>query len=162
MTTSEYNETVDEWADGVFRFIFKHLKNEEDARDVVQNAFEVLWKNHEEIKVEKAKSYLFSTAYHNMIDFIRKHKRMDYMEQIDEGAKGAAVEVQFDLKEALNKALETLPEVQKSAILLRDYEGYSYEEIGKILELSESQVKVYIFRARKALQKELVSIHHLI
>jgi len=162
MTTSEYNETVDEWADGVFRFIFKHLKNEEDARDVVQNAFEVLWKNHEEIKVEKAKSYLFSTAYHNMIDFIRKHKRMDYVEQIDEGAKGAAVEVQFDLKEALNKALETLPEVQKSAILLRDYEGYSYEEIGKILELSESQVKVYIFRARKALQKELVSIHHLI
>lgn len=162
MTTSEYNEIVDECADGVFRFIVKHLKNEEDARDVVQNAFEVLWKNHEDIRAEKAKSYLFSTAYHNMIDFIRKYKRMDYVEQMDEGANGETVETQVDLKEILNRALDKLPEVQKSVVLLRDYEGYSYEEIGEILELNESQVKVYIFRARKALKEDLKSIHHLI
>ena len=58
-----------------------------------------------------------------------------------------------DLKEILNKALAILPEVQRSAILLRDYEGYSYDEIGDILELNASQVKVYIYRARKQLQK---------
>jgi RNA polymerase sigma-70 factor (ECF subfamily) len=45
-----------------------------------------------------------------------------------------------------------LPQIQKSAVLLRDYEGYDYKEIGEILELNESQVKVYIFRARKNLR----------
>ena len=58
--------------------------------------------------------------------------------------------------------MEKLPEVQKSAILLRDYEGYSYKEIGEILELQESQVKVYIFRARKFLQNYLKSIETVI
>ncbi|HAE14610.1 MAG: RNA polymerase sigma factor [Chitinophagales bacterium] len=162
MTTTEYNECVELWADGVFRFIVKNLRHEEDARDVVQNAFEVLWKNHSDIDAAKAKSYLFSTAYHNMIDLIRKQKRVDYVEEVEEGARGGTSAYQVDLKEALDKALARLPEIQRNAVLLRDYEGYSYEEIGEILELTESQVKVYIFRARTTLKKYLVSIHHLI
>ena len=162
MTTREYNQIVEACADGVFRFIRKNLQNEDDARDVVQNAFEVLWKNHENVQFEKAKSYLFSTAYHNMIDFIRKNKRMNYVEEMDEGAKGGTAEMQVDVKEAIEKALMKLPEVQKNCVVLRDYEGYSYEEIGEILKLSESQVKVYIFRARQTLKEYLVSIHHLI
>ncbi len=162
MTAKEYNQCVDLWADGVFRFIRKNLQNEEDARDVVQNAFEVLWKNHVSIQAEKAKSYLFTTAYHNMIDFLRKHKRMSYVEEVEEGAKGGTGELQVGVKEALDEALAKLPEVQRNAVLLRDYEGYNYDEIGEILNLSESQVKVYIFRARQSLKNYLVSIHHLI
>ena len=53
----------------------------------------------------------------------------------------------------LDRALDTLPPVQKAVVLLRDYEGYSYEEIGEISGLSEAQVKTYIFRARVALRK---------
>jgi len=162
MTPKEYNETVDVWADGVYRFIRKSLRSDDDAQDIVQNAFEILWKNHENVQFEKAKSYLFSTAYHNMIDHIRKRKRMDYVEEIDEAAKGGTSEVQVDVKEAIEKALQLLPDVQKNCVLLRDYEGYSYEEIGEMLNLNESQVKVYIFRARKTLKEYLVSIHHLI
>jgi RNA polymerase sigma-70 factor (ECF subfamily) len=45
--------------------------------------------------------------------------------------------------------MQQLPEIQKSVLLLRDYEGYSYDEIGDLTNLSTSQVKVYIFRARK-------------
>ncbi len=67
-----------------------------------------------------------------------------------------------DLKEILDEALHRLPDIQKSLILLRDYEGYSYEEIGKITDLSESQVKVYIFRGRIALKNYLVSIENLV
>ena len=48
-----------------------------------------------------------------------------------------------------------LPEIQKTVVLLRDYEGYNYSEIAEITDLSESQVKVYIFRARKTLQSYL-------
>ncbi|MFW5687746.1 MAG: RNA polymerase sigma factor, partial [Bacteroidota bacterium] len=57
-----------------------------------------------------------------------------------------------DLKEVLNEAVAKLPEIQRHVILLRDYEGYSYQEIGVITGLSESQVKVYIFRARSFLK----------
>lgn len=67
-----------------------------------------------------------------------------------------------DLKQILDEALERLPDIQKSLILLRDYEGYSYEEIGKITGLKESQVKVYIFRGRMALKNYLVTIENLV
>ena len=46
-----------------------------------------------------------------------------------------------------------MSEIQRSVVMLRDYEGYPYDEIGEITGLSESQVKVYIFRARKALKQ---------
>ena len=58
----------------------------------------------------------------------------------------------FDLQEILHEALSKLPEIQKTVVLLRDYEGYNYSEIAEITALNESQVKVYIFRARQALQ----------
>jgi RNA polymerase sigma-70 factor (ECF subfamily) len=53
-----------------------------------------------------------------------------------------------DLAEILNAAVKQLPDIQRSVIILRDYEGYSYQEIGDITKLSEAQVKVYIYRAR--------------
>ena len=62
----------------------------------------------------------------------------------------------------LEKALNKLPEIQKSVVLLRDYEGYSYEEIGEICGLKESQVKVYIFRARTFLKNYIGSIEKVV
>lgn len=57
-----------------------------------------------------------------------------------------------DLKEVIEDCLAGLPEIQKSILMLRDYEGYDYKEIGEILDLNESQVKVYLFRARNKMQ----------
>lgn len=54
-------------------------------------------------------------------------------------------------------ALNRLNETQKSLVMLKDYEGYNYEEIGQIMDLTESQVKVYLHRARLALRNYLVS-----
>jgi RNA polymerase sigma-70 factor (ECF subfamily) len=62
------------------------------------------------------------------------------------------------LNEILEQALKRLPEIQRSVILLRDYEGYSYQEIGEITGLNESQVKVYIYRGRLALKKFIGSM----
>jgi RNA polymerase sigma-70 factor (ECF subfamily) len=58
-----------------------------------------------------------------------------------------------DLQEILHQALEQLPSDQKMVVMMRDYEGYSYQEIGEMTGLSESQVKVYIYRARVFLRK---------
>ena len=161
MTTAEYNLCVDNHADGVYRFILKNIGDEEQARDVVQEAFTRLWGKHKDVSNDKAKSYLFTTAYHTMIDSIRKEKRQTRLEEYH--TTGMTVEsTSPDLKELLNEAVERLPEIQKAVILLRDYEGYSYEEIGQLTRLNESQVKVYIYRARVFLKNYIGSLQNVI
>jgi len=161
MTTREYNNCVDQHADGLYRFILKNLRDEHSTHDVVQDSFEKLWMNHNKLDGAKAKAYLFTTAYHTMIDYIRKQKHTEAMDGIPEKYEGDHT-TYSDLAEILNEALEKLNEVQRSVILLRDYEGYSYREIGEITGLNESQVKVYIYRARVFLKNYIVSPEYVI
>lgn len=156
MTEKEYNHCVTEYADNVYRFIVKNLRHEEDARDVVQSAFEKLWINRAQIEGSKARSYLFTIAYHQMIDHLRKTKRISLKEEFSEDAS-VQNKPAHNMKKILEEALSRLNEKQRSLVLLKDYEGYSYEEIGQITGLSESQVKVYLHRARIQLKNFLVS-----
>lgn len=161
MTEKEYNDCVSQWADNVFRFIVKNLRHEEDARDVVQTAFEKLWMARADVDAAKSKSYLFTVAYNAMIDHLRKAKRVYLKEEF-----GDEVQVSYrpmhNAKKVLEEALARLSETQRSLVLLKDYEGYSYEEIGKITGLSSSQVKVYLHRARIQLKEYLVKIENVI
>ena len=161
MTEKEYNQCVSEYADNVYRFILKNLRHEEDARDVVQTAFEKMWRNRAEVDSAKCKSYLFTVAYHQMIDHIRKVKRIQLREEFGEELK-VQNKPASNLKKILEEALSRLSETQRSLVLLKDYEGYTYEEIGKITGLNESQVKVYLHRARVQLKEYLVKIENVI
>lgn len=151
MNVKEYNQSVDLYSDNVFRFILKNIRDEERARDIVQDSYEKLWRNAGNVSFEKVKSYLFTTAYHTMIDILRKDKRHTFMadNQIPEDVHNRQYS---DLAEILNEAVKLLPEIQRTVVMLRDYEGYSYKEIGDITLLSEAQVKVYIYRARISLK----------
>ncbi len=162
MTTKEYNHSVDLYSDNIFRFIIKSLRNEALSKDIVQETYLKLWNKVNEVSYEKVKSWLFTTAYRTMIDQIRKEKK--YQGDLDDVPHTTMVTNQpsSDLQTILEEALETLPEKQKTVILLKDYEGYNYKEIGEMTGLNESQVKVYIYRGRKALQTYLVSIDLLI
>jgi RNA polymerase sigma-70 factor (ECF subfamily) len=161
MTEKEYNNCVRAYADPVYRFIYKNVKMEEDARDIVQSAFEKLWRNRQDVDPLKSKSYLFTVAYHQMIDHIRKHKRVDLREEFPAHIKTVDVPMN-NMKKLLEEALARLNETQRSLVLLKDYEGYSYEEIGKITGLGESQVKVYLHRARVQLKNYLVSVENVL
>ena len=157
MNTKEYNLAVDQFADNIYRFTIKHLKNKMLADDVVQETFLKVWEKHETISFEKVKSYLFTTAYHGIIDCIKKEKRSVDFEIVDKTLSEHKKD-EVDLKEILNYALNKLPDIQKTVIMLRDYEGYNYSEIAEITNLSESQVKVYIFRGRQQLKNYLKNI----
>jgi RNA polymerase sigma factor (sigma-70 family) len=156
MTEREYNECVNQYADNVFRFIVKNLRHEEDAKDIVQGAFEKLWLHRDSVENAKSKSYLFTVAYNQMIDHLRKIKRVHLQDEFSANAKVYQQPVN-NIKKALQEALNRLSEVQRSLVMLKDYEGYSYEEIGRITGLNEAQVKVYLHRARLALRNYLVS-----
>lgn len=155
MTTSEYNNCVDLFSDSIYRYILKQIGDKDKADDIVQEAFIKLWNKVSTVNYEKAKSYLYTTAYHCLVDHVRADKRADTLREHQNGTDVSFNEFS-DLKEIITEAVDKLPAIQKSVILLRDYEGYSYKEIGEIMNLSESQVKVYIFRARKFLKAYLV------
>lgn len=156
MTEKEYNLCVQQYADNVYRFIVKNLRHEEDARDIVQSAFEKMWRNRDSVETAKSKSFLFTVAYNQMIDHIRKSKRIQLKEDFHEDGRSQHQQ-QANMKKTLMDALNRLNETQKSLVMLKDYEGYNYEEIGQIMDLTESQVKVYLHRARLALRNYLVS-----
>ncbi len=159
MEVFEFNRSVDQFSDYIYRYIVKQIRDDELAKDIVQESYMKLWERVDTVEYLKVKSWLFKTAYRTMIDIIRKRK---FEKKVDELPQESHSSSYNDLKYWLDKGLETLPEVQRSAILLRDYEGYSYLEIGEILELSESQVKVYIYRARIALKKFIGDPHLLV
>jgi RNA polymerase sigma-70 factor (ECF subfamily) len=156
MTEIEYNQCVRDYADNVYRFILKNLRHEEDARDVVQSAFEKMWVNRDSVDYAKSRSFLFTVAYNQMIDHIRKVKRITLKEEFNETTR--TVDRQYNnARKVLDEALSRLNETHRSLVLLKDYEGYSYEEIAQITGLNPSQVKVYLHRARIQLKNYLVS-----
>ncbi len=161
MTLQDYNSAVDQHADGIYRFAVKHLRDTDSAKDVVQESFARLWQKLDDVEGTKAKSYLFTTAHHLLVDEARKGTRSTPLEERHEdlhwGNQG-----QPDLKEVLDAALATLPEVQRSVVLLRDLEGYSYEEIAELTQLNITQVKVYIYRGRTTLKDYIGSLENVL
>ena len=160
MNTFEYNRAVDEFADGLYRYALSFCKNEPMAQDVVQTTFEKVWVKHKTIDYAKVKSYMFTTAHNLLVN--QKKFETRYSESPEDNSVVTSGVVNHDVQEILKQALDSLPVVQRSVVLLKDYEGYSYAEIGEMLQLNESQVKVYIFRARKSLQKIIGSIDTLL
>lgn len=157
MTVSDYNNCVDNHSDGLYRFMLKNTRDKDLAKDLVQDAFEKLWRKLNEVDAAKAKTYLFTIGYNAFIDYTRKQKFKGDYNEVVEGNFGYESNYN-NIKEIINNALEKLPEIQRNVIMLRDYEGYEYAEIGEITGLNESQVKVYIFRARQTLKNYLVKL----
>ena len=160
MTATEYNQCVEEYADRVYRFAYKISGTREDAKDIVQSAFEKLWIHHNKVENSKSKSYLFTCAYRKMIDDRRKNGRIVSIEHSTHALSWNQPE-NFETRDLLEKAFRLLSVQQKELILLRDYEGYSYKEIAGIASLSESQVKVYLFRARKKMKESVTLVRNV-
>jgi RNA polymerase sigma-70 factor (ECF subfamily) len=161
MTDQQFNNAVDLYADGVYRFIVKSIRHQEDAKDIVQTSFEKLWVNRAIVDPLKIKSYLFTVAYHQMIDHIRKDKKGSTTDNFEEANGQYTYQKDNTLKQILLTAINELNPTQKSLILLKDYEGYSYQEIGEIMKLSENQVKVYLHRARLLLKGKLIHLEKM-
>ena len=162
MTVDEFNQCVDLHADNLYRFILKNVKDKDKAKDVVQDTYEKLWLKVSDVPSTNAKSYMFTTAYRTMIDMFRRDKKQTNMDESEMEEMKFHTKQYSDLKKVLNDAVELLPPIQKMVVMLRDYEGYSYEEIGGIAGLTESQVKVYIFRARAFLKNHIGKIENVI
>jgi RNA polymerase sigma-70 factor (ECF subfamily) len=156
MTDREYNECVQLHADGLYRFILKNTRHREDASDIVQSAYEKMWRNREIVDNKTAKSFLFKVAYNEMIDQYRKRKNKVQFEDLPLYQPAA------DHRKLLEHALSRLPETQRMLVLLKDEHGYSYTEISRITGLNVVQVKVYLHRSRLQLKNHLGRLENIL
>ena len=156
---SEFTMIVQQHNASIFRYALNFLGSKEDAKDIVQDVFEKLWLNIDRVEEEKVKNWLYTCTHNAMLNFIKKHSRMNYMHSIELKQDTVTNEFHcYESKEVIERTVSILPPVQKSILLMRDLEGYSYEEIGTMLSLSPSQVKVYLFRARLKIKNQLKTI----
>ena len=157
MTAKEYNDCTGLWADDVMRFAVRICTDRAECEDAVQDAFAALWENRERVPETKGKSYLMGVAYRRLMYGFRRQRTDLHFRQAQQ-QDTTEPDTAFELRDAIDRALKTLPEVQRAILQLRDVEGYSYREIGETLDLNDDQVQVYLFRARTAMRRELIKL----
>lgn len=160
MTRSEYNSLIDTISDRLLRYALKLTREYNWSQDLVQDSFAKLWINRSKVTLDHGPAFLYKVLYNKMIDDKRKSKRTQLSGVLPE--KSAATSAEVEHKDLLEKAFGQLQERQRQIIMLRDWQGYSYKEIGEILDYGESLVKVQLFRARKqmrAIINELNTTH---
>ena len=158
MTTKEYNNGVRLWSDEVYRFAVHCGFDKELAKDATQESFATLWEQRKDVAVDKGKSFLLSVVHHKIASHFRHGQVHQHAVAQLRVCSSVAPDENFDLQAALRKSMQKLPEVQRSAIELKDVQGYSNSEIANILSISENQVGVYLFRARVSLKKSLIAL----
>lgn len=156
MTDHEYNECVQLHSDGLYRFILKNMRHRDDAKDIVQSAYEKMWRSRKTVDNKSSKAFLFTVAYNEMIDQYRKRKNNVQLEDLP------LYQPSGDHKKLLERALSRLSEMQRMLVLLKDQQGYSYEEISRITGLNVVQVKVYLHRSRLQLKNYLGRLENIL
>lgn len=150
MTDKEYTLCIRQHQQGVLQFAIRTCGDRELSKDVVQEALASMWEHRLAVEAEKGKSYLLSTVFRRINDHWRRKYPQGEIEEV------TLPNEDFDIKEAIEMALGTLPTIQRSILQLKDVDGYSYKEIAEILSISDQQVCVYLYRARVALKKKLI------
>lgn len=148
MSEKEYKKIIELYSDGVFAYLVKNLQDRDSSKDILQDTFLSLWNNKEKIEKDKVKNWLFVTAHNNMLKNFRYNKVRENDIQSD-----TPIYSNSDNRQLLDYLLEQLSEKMRQCLMLKEWQGFSVKEIAEILQLSESDVKVNIFRAKLKLKE---------
>jgi RNA polymerase sigma-70 factor (ECF subfamily) len=159
MTKDDFIICAKQFTPNLLRFSKRVAGSAMEAEDIVQECFEVLWKNRDKVEMKSAKSYLFSVAHKKIIDTFRSDVKTQNFESVFSELIGKQEET--DDKQLVLLAINQIPALYKELLTLRDLESYSYKEIEEITQLTEAQVKVYLFRARKAIKEKILQLEVL-
>jgi RNA polymerase sigma-70 factor (ECF subfamily) len=160
MNILTFNELYRKYADDVHRFAFWLCGDADTADDITMETFERAWLSDADIRLETVKAYLLKIARNC---FLRQRqsqkKKAPLSETIVDGAvlPDKNLELMGDVQLVL-AAMQRLPEIDRTVLLLRAEEGLPYEEIARLTGLSLSSVKVKVFRARAKLSKDLNNV----
>ncbi len=165
MKQTEFLNTVLPLKDKVYRLAKRLLVSRDEAEDATQELYFKLWKNKKKLKEYKNVEAFAMTMTKNYCLDQLKAKRSNNLTLVHSNYKDGNISLQkeMELKDSVSKVHELiaeLPEKQKVIIQLRDVENYEFEEIGKILDLQPTAVRVALSRARKTIREQLTKQHN--
>jgi len=165
MQQKEFLHKVLPFKDKVYRLAKRLLVSTDEAEDATQELYLKLWKNKHKLEQYKNVEAFAMTMTKNYCLDQLKAKRSNNLTLVHSNYKDNNISLQreLELKDSVSKVhdlIETLPEKQKIIIQLRDVENYEYEEIGKILDLQPTAVRVALSRARKTIREQLIKQHN--
>lgn len=167
--TEAFNQLVKRWERPIYALAYRTLGREEDARDVVQDAFLRAYRGLRAFKGEaKFSSWLYRITLNLCRDWIRRERRAPVV-QVPEGtdpvdladAKASPAESVEDLvarremSAAVSRAMAELPEEQRTAIMLKEYQGLTFQEIADLLDCPLSTVKTRLYQGLSVLRRRL-------
>lgn len=155
MTNREFEKFIYRQKDNMFRFALSILKNNENAEDAVQEIALRLWRNKNSLdKFQNPESYCLKTLKNYCLDELRKQNHRSNYHANHQAACFNEPEVEnLDMVEKIKQELDNLPTQQRMAIELKDFLGYSYEEISEILEMNVTAIRVNVSRGKKKLNE---------
>ncbi|MEQ8409851.1 MAG: sigma-70 family RNA polymerase sigma factor [Gammaproteobacteria bacterium] len=157
---TEYRQAIATHRQRIYSFAQYSLRAPADADDVTQEVFIKLWQHWQKIDHDRLGAWLMRVAHNAVIDHVRKQRTVqghvdeysDVQEQADDVDAGKELD-QASIRENLQCAIQALDDPFRSILIMRDVQGLSYQDIQETLEISESQVKVYLHRGRRKLRE---------
>ena len=165
MNQSDFLKSVLPFKDKVFRLAKRLLVSTEEAEDATQELYFKLWKNKAKIAEYKNVEAFAMTMTKNYCFDRLKSKQASNLTLVHSyyKEKHTSLDKKLEYRDSVSqvyKLIEKLPEQQKLVIQLRDVEEYDFEEIGKMLDLKPTAVRVALSRARKTIREELIKQHN--
>lgn len=150
----------------LFRLALRITLVREEAEDIVQDTLLKVWNSREEIgTIANVEAYAMTICRNQALDICAKKERRNISldeathDQTDTTAMPPDEKMAYDEGKALIRhTIDSLPEKQRTAMLMREIEGKTYKEIAQVMQLTESDVKINIFRARKTIREHLAKI----
>ena len=159
--SKRYRQWVKEYQDQAWTLARYILKDAHEAEDATQEAFVKLWNNQDRIDPERIKPWLMKVTRNGCLDRLRRRREIVELNEshVATETSGPLDDVaSSELGQWLKNAIGGLKEPYRSLVVLRDVHQHSYEDVAGMLELSLSQVKVYLHRARKELREQLAEV----
>jgi RNA polymerase sigma-70 factor (ECF subfamily) len=150
----------------LFRFALRILESHEEAEDVVQDVMIKMWDKRADLsKYQNIEAWCMRLTKNLSLDKLKSKHRQTHIQQveIDVASFSLNPDKELELNDTcshIEKMMNELPEKQKMVMQLRDIEGYSYQEIADVMEISMSQVKVNLFRARDKVRQQLTKTNN--
>ena len=161
MENISFRTTVLPLSDRLFRLALRITMNRAEAEDVVQDTLLKVWEQRSQWEqINSLEAFAIAICRNRALDVLkragRNTKSLDEVDDVQSPAFN--VQSSIEAREQLSlvrRLMDSLPELQRTIMLLRDIEGKTYQEIAQTLDISETQVKVYLHRARTKIKEGL-------
>lgn len=160
MTEYEFDQFVISQSNRLFGFCFKIVGNSDDAKDILQDIFTVLWQRRDKVAdIQNVSAFVTTMARNKCIDYIRKNQAMAKQRnaiELNAEPEATGGDNEEEKLALVHFAMKELPLLQQQVLLMRDFQGLEFVAIAEELNLSQENVRMTLSRARKKVKEIIV------